>query len=58
MDATFWHSDVSCDVGTFILVITFLNETYVPTHITTKLFEVNETIRDSMVIHLTQPQAP
>jgi len=47
-----WHSDVSCGVDIFILVIKFLSETCVPMHITMGLFEINETSWESIVIHL------
>jgi hypothetical protein len=44
---------MSCnDVDTFALVINFLNDTWVPMHITMGLFEMNETIKQSMATQL------
>jgi hypothetical protein len=37
-------------VDTFILIIIFLNETWDPMHIIMGLFQVNETIEQSMVV--------
>jgi hypothetical protein len=39
-------------VDTFVLVINFSNDNWVPMHVTMQLFEVNETIRQSMVTQL------
>ncbi len=38
------------NVDTFALVINFLNDNWVPMHVIVGLFEVNETIGQSMVI--------
>jgi hypothetical protein len=40
------------DVDIFTLVINFLNDTWVPMHITMGLFEMNETIKQSMATQL------
>jgi hypothetical protein len=37
-------------VDTLVLVINFLNDTWVPMHIIMGLFDVNETIGQSMVV--------
>jgi hypothetical protein len=41
-----------CGVDTFVLVIKFSNDKWVPVHIIVGFFEVNETTRQSMVIQL------
>ncbi len=46
MDVTFWHSDVSCGVDIFILVIKFFSETCVPAHISMGLFESTKQLRN------------
>jgi hypothetical protein len=44
---------MSCnDMDSFALVINFLNDTWVPMHITMGLFEMNETIKQSMATQL------
>jgi hypothetical protein len=39
-------------VDTFDLVFNFLNDIWVPMHVNVRLFEVNETIRQYMVVQL------
>jgi len=47
---TLWMSRSRVDI--FVLVINFLSDNWVPMHITVGLFEVNETIGQSMVVQL------
>ncbi len=44
---------ISCgNVDIFVIVINFLNDIWVPMHVIVGLFEVNETIGESMVVQL------
>ncbi len=47
---TLWMSCSQVDI--FVLVINFLSDNWVPMHIIVGLFEVNETIGQSMVVLL------